>query len=42
MGKIFTNDATDKELIAKIYKQLLQLNTKNFKKPNQRMGRISK
>ena len=32
MEKIFTNDATNKRLIVKIQKQVLQLNI--FKKPN--------
>ena len=35
--KIFVNNATNKGLSSKIYKQLIQLSTKN--EPNQKMSR---
>ena len=35
--KIITNETTDEGLIYKIYKQLIQLNTKKNKQPNQKV-----
>ena len=40
--KIRENEATDKELISKIHKQLLQLNTRQISDPVKKMGKRSK
>ena len=40
--KIIANEATDKELISKIYKQLLQLNSRNISNLIKKMGQRTK
>ena len=40
--KIITNEATDKGLISKVYKQLLQLNSRNINDPIKKMGQRTK
>ena len=40
--KIIANEATDKELISKIYKQLLQLNSRKLNDPIKKMGQRTK
>ena len=40
--KIIANEATDKALISKIYKQLLQLNSRKINDPIKRMGQRTK
>ena len=40
--KIIANEATDKEFISKIYKQLMQLNTRIMKNPIKEMGQRTK
>ena len=40
--KIIANEATDKELISKIYKQLLQFNSRKINDPIKKMGQRTK
>jgi len=40
--EIIANEATDKELISKIYKQLLQLNSRKINEPIKKMGQRPK
>ena len=40
--KIIANEATDKQLISKIYKQLLQLKSRKIKDPIKKMGQGNK
>ena len=40
--KIIANEATDKQLISKTYKQLLQLNSRKINNPMKKMGQRTK
>ena len=40
--KIIANEATDKQLISKIYKQLMQLKSRKINDPSKKMGQRTK
>ena len=40
--KIIANETTDKVLLSKIYKQLMQFNTRKINDPIKKMGRRAK
>ena len=42
MGENNANEATDKELISKIYKKLLKLNSRKINDPIKKMGQKKK
>ena len=40
--KIIANESTDKDVISKVYKQLLQLNSRKISDPMKKMGQRTK